>query len=41
MRAMGKHYLQEGAWLTEPLNNSDNDFVTPLVNQYLHDLETR
>lgn len=33
--------LKTTGWTTEPLENVDHDFVTPLLNRYLEDLQTR
>lgn len=33
--------LRSGGWLTEPLDNVKNDFVSGLVSNYLEDLATR
>lgn len=41
MRDLDKHHLHEGAWLTEPLQHPDNDFVTPLLKMYLQDIRSR
>jgi len=38
---LDKKDLKTTGWLTEPLNNVDHDFVSPLLNNYLKDLEKR
>jgi hypothetical protein len=41
MKDLDKHHLKDGAWLTEPLQNPRNDFVSPLMKSYLIDLDDR
>ena len=33
--------LKTSGWTTTPLDNVEHDFVTPLLNNYLADLERR
>ena len=33
--------LRTTGWVTKPLDNVDHDFVSPLLNNYLKDLEKR
>ena len=35
---LDKADLKTTGWTTEPLENVDHDFVTPLLNRYLEDL---
>ena len=39
--ALNKAEIKTTGWTTEPLNNVDHDFVTPLLNRYLDDLNKR
>ena len=39
--ALDKADLKTTGWRTEPLDNVDHDFVTPLLNNYLKDLQKR
>lgn len=36
--ALEKKELKSSGWLSTPLINTDNDFVTKLLNRYLQDL---
>ena len=38
---LDKAELKTTGWTTEPLDNVDHDFVTPLLNRYLNDLSKR
>ena len=38
---LDKKDLKTSGWVTTPLNNVDHDFVSPLLNNYLEDLEKR
>ena len=38
---LDKADLKTTGWTTEPLENVDHDFVTPLLNRYLDDLGKR
>ena len=38
---LDKAELKTTGWTTEPLDNVDHDFVTPLLNRYLNDLNKR
>ena len=39
--ALDRKDLKSTGWLTEPLDNVEHDFVSPLLNQYLDDLRDR
>jgi len=39
--ALDKADLKTTGWTTEPLENVDHDFVSPLLNRYLKDMNTR
>lgn len=41
MKELDRHHLKEGAWLTEPLQNPENNFVDDLLGRYLGDLQRR
>ena len=38
---LDKKDLKTSGWTTTPLDNVEHDFVTPLLNNYLADLEKR
>ena len=38
---LDKADLKTTGWTTEPLENVDHDFVSPLLNRYLEDLSKR
>ena len=38
---LDKKDLKTTGWLTTPLDNVDHDFVSPLLTDYLKDLEKR
>ena len=39
--ALDKRHLKSSGWQTTPLDNAAHDFVTPLLNKYLRDIEER
>ena len=41
LNALDKMELKSTGWLTAPLDNVEQDFVTPLLNNYLKDLQKR
>ena len=38
---LDKHELKASGWISEPLDNTDHDYVTPLLSNYLDDLKKR
>ena len=41
LAVLDKKDLKTTGWTTTPLENVEHDFVTPLLNAYLKDLEDR
>jgi len=38
---LDKHELKASGWISEPLDNTDHDYVSPLLKNYLDDLKMR
>ena len=38
---LDKRELKASGWITEPLDNADHDYVSPLLFNYLDDLKQR
>ena len=38
---LDRYYTRTSEWKLEPLDNPEHDFITPLLNRYLEDIEFR